>query len=374
MASVMKRRPGARILGVLVAATLAVALTGPGQAIAGKPTPKPVSGQASAYSGHAEVVDIKANVLGILQPHIEVSDTGALPSTGGVRSAALLTVTNPPPVALDAVVAGATTMGAGNEAHSFATVAQLKLNINDLVSLGAAVLQSSSSAACVDGQAVTSGSSTLATVSISVLGGNPIVLPVNPAPNTKLDLGIVKLVLNEQIRTPGAITVNALHLTLNAPPIATADVVISQAHSDIECNGTANPPCPVKDFVTGGGYFFKDGQRVSFAVHGGTNADGSFRPGGLNVVDHGTGGKVQAKTLDAYSDPFPVSNSRQLHFADGNWTVNVTDNGEPGTGDAFSVTNGAYSASATPIAGGNIQLHQVGACASPPPKKGGPRR
>ena len=65
MARVMKRRPGARILGVLVAAALAVALTAPGQAIAKKPKPQdpqPVSGQASAYSGHAEVIDISAKM------------------------------------------------------------------------------------------------------------------------------------------------------------------------------------------------------------------------------------------------------------------------------------------------------------------------
>jgi hypothetical protein len=362
MSHVVKRRLGARILGVLLAGVLAGALTAPGQAIAGKP--KPLTGQASSYSGNAKVLDITANVLGVVQPHIVVSDTGPLPSTGGVRSASLLTVSNPPPVALSAVVAGATTTGSGNEASSFATVAQLSLAIDDVAALSAGVLQSSSSASCVNGQAVLSGSSYLAVASVRVDGGQPVVLPVSPPPNTVIDLGVVRLVLNEQTTTSNSITVNAVHLTVNAPPVATADVVISHTHSDINCNGTQPPACPVKDFVTGGGQITRNGAKVSFAVHGGTNADGTFRPGGLNVVDHGDGTHIQAKDLDAYGDPSPTSTSRRLHFADGNWTVDVADNGEPGTADTFAVTDGSYSASGTPITHGNIQLHQVGACQS----------
>jgi hypothetical protein len=366
MRGLKKRHLGARILGVLLAGVLAGALTAPGQAIAGKP--QPLTGQASSYSGDAKVVDITANVLGVLQPHIVVSDTGPLPSTGGMRSASLLEVSTPAPVALDAVVAGATTMGSGNQASSFATVANLSLNIADLVALSAGVLQSSSKASCVNGQPVLTGGSNLAVAAVQVNGAPPLVLPVAPAPNTTIDLGIVKLVLNEQITTANSITVNAVHLTVNAPPVATADVVISHTHSDINCNGTQPPACPVKDFVTGGGQITRNGERVSFSVHGGTNADGTFRNGGLNVVDHGDGTHIQAKELDAYGDPNPVSTERRLHFADGNWTVDVADNGEPGTADTFSVTNGSYTASGDPILHGNIQLHQVGGC--PAAKKG----
>jgi hypothetical protein len=362
MTGVKKRRPGARILGVLLAGVLAGALTAPGEAIAGKPTP--LTGQASSYSGDAKVIDITADVLGVLQPHIVVSDTGPLPSTGGMRSAALLTVTNPAPVALSAVVAGATTMGSGNTASSFASVAELRLNIADIVALSAGVLQSYSNASCVNGQPVLTGGSNLAVAAVRVGGLDPIVLPVAPAPNTVIDLGIVRLVLNEQITTANSITVNAVHLTVNAAPVATADVVISHTHSDINCNGTQPPACPVKDFVTGGGQITRNGERVSFSVHGGTNADGTFRNGGLNVVDHGSGTHIQAKELDAYGDPTPTSNKRRLHFADGNWTVDVTDNGEPGKADTFSVTNGTYTASGNPILHGNIQLHKVGGCPS----------
>jgi len=370
-----KKRPiGARILGVILVGVLAGALTAPGQAIAGKPKPPaPITGQASSYSGDAEVLDVQANVLNSVPIHLQVSDTGPLPSTGGMRSASLLTVSTPAPVAVNAVVAGATTMGSGNQASSFATVANLSLNIADVVALGAGVLQSYSNASCVNGQPSLTGASNIVALSLSVLG-TPVVIPVAAPPNTTIDLGIVKLVLNEQIVTANSITVNAVHLTVNAAPLATADVVISHTHSDINCNGTVNPPCPVKDFVTGGGQITRNGAKVSFAVHGGTNADGTFRSGGLNVVDHGSRTHIQAKELDAYSDPAPTSTKRQLHFADGNWTVDVADNGEPGTADTFSVTNGSYSASGTPITHGNIQLHQVGGCPqAAPPKKGGPR-
>jgi hypothetical protein len=60
--------------------------------------------------------------------------------------------------------------------------------------------------------------------------------PTSIAPNTTVDVGVVKLVLNEQAPVTGpdgGLTVNAVHLSVNALGLAKTDVVIASAESDI---------------------------------------------------------------------------------------------------------------------------------------------
>lgn len=356
----------------MLATSLAVAPA----AHAGKPAPT-LSGQASSYSGDAAVIDIDATLLGTLSAGVHLVEAGPLPASGGSDAEELLHVSAPAPLALDASVALATTLGSGQLATSFASVADLSLGIDagltSVADVSAGVLQATSRAECVSGAPVLSGSANLVGASVSVLGAAPIVLPVNPAPNTTIDVGgLATLTLNEQIVGPGSITVNALHLQVNVPLVATVDVVISHAHSDITCDGTVPPVCSVKDFVTGGGYVVREGEKVSFSVHGGTDKSGGFRPSGLNTVDHGTGPHINTHGIDAYADPAPTSTRRVLHFPDGNWTVSVADNGEPGRTDTFQVAGVGYSAGSTEtaIGGGNIQLHRPKGCGEAKPAKG----
>lgn len=357
-----------RLLTVGAAAVVATALTlvAPG-AEAGKPQPA-LSGQASSYSGDAGVIDIDATLLNALEAGVHLVEAGPLPASGGSDTEELLHLSSPAPVALDASVGLATTLGSGQLATSFASVTALSLGIDagltNVADVSAGVLQATSRAECVNGTPVLSGGANLVDATVRVLDGLEIALPVNPAPNTTIDVGgLATLTLNEQIKTANSITVNALHLTVNVPLVATVDVIISHAHSDIECNGTVPPPnCSVKDFVTGGGFVIRDGKRVSISVHGGIDKSGGFRPSGLNVVDHGTGRHIQAKDIDAYGSP--AATQRVLHFPAGNWTATVTDNGEPGRTDTFHVTDGSYAAGSTEaaIGGGNIQLHQPKGC------------
>lgn len=365
-----------RLWGIGLTAVLLTALTLTPSANAGKPPAPTLSGQASSYSGDAAVIDIDATLLGTLEAGVHLVDAGPLPAAGGSDADELLHLSSPAPIALDASVALATTLGSGQLATSFASVAALSLGIDagpaSVADVSAGVLQATSRAECVNGSAALSGGASLANASISVLGAPAIVLPLNPAPNTTINVGgLASLTLNEQIVTPGAITVNALHLTVDVPGVADVDVIISHAHSDIACNGTQPPACSVKDFVTGGGYVVRNGSRVSFSVHGGLDKTGAFRPSGVNVVDHGTGQHIQAKGIDAYGDPSPTSTKRVLHFPDGNWTVSVADNGEPGTADTFQIAGAGYTAGSTTaaIGAGNIQLHLPKGCgdtATPP--------
>jgi hypothetical protein len=365
-----------RIWAVGLAVLLAVALSLTPTAQAGKPPSPSLTGQASAYSGDAAVVDVDATLLGTLVAGVHLVDAGPLASSGGSDAEELLHLSSPAPIALDASVGLATTLGSGQLATSFASVAALSLGVDagltSVADVSAGVIQATSRAECVNGSASLSGGANLVNASISVLGAPAIVLPINPGPNTTINVGgLATLTLNEQIVTPGSVTVNALHLSVNVPGVAAVDVILSHAHSDIACNGTQPPACPVKDFVTGGGYVVKDGSRVSFSVHGGLDKSGGFRPSGLNVVDHGTGQHIQSHGIDAYGDPSPTSTKRVLHFPDGNWTVSVADNGEPGRADTFQVAGPGYTAgsTSTAIGGGNLQLHLPKGCgetANPP--------
>ena len=63
-----------------------------------------------------------------------------------------------------------------------------------------------------------------------------IAQPTNIAPNTTINVGVVKLVLNEQIpfSTPDdGLTVNAVHVTVNVLGLVTANVVVASSESDI---------------------------------------------------------------------------------------------------------------------------------------------
>lgn len=136
-------------------------------------------------------------------------------------------------------------------------------------------------------------------------------------------------------------------------------------------------PC---DFITGGGFVFKDdGARANFGAHGGCK-NGAFW-GHVNYVDHDlvlvpsvgvvTPYHVDSTEITGYlMDPaFP--NARDIcGFARTNagetvrFRVRMEDNGEPGVNDRFGIrlSNGylvtARSLGGTGSGGGNIQLHK----------------
>lgn len=97
-----------------------------------------------------------------------------------------------------------------------------------MITIGA--IKSSSTTTCSG----SSGTTTIASLKV----GNTVVIsaPTNIAPNTTINVGVVKLVLNEQIpfTTPDkGLTVNAVHVTVNALGLAKTNVVLASAESDI---------------------------------------------------------------------------------------------------------------------------------------------
>ena len=305
------------------------------------------SANNTTFSGEATVV--QATVLGL--PPIVLSDTGALDSTGGAREASLLDANVPG--LLTAEVLHASTVGQGQRSSSEASVANVTLTVGGNT-ISAGLLRARATAECHNGTASVSGSSEIVDL---VVNGQAVV--VSGQPNQTISLPVGRVILNEQQSSvsgnTGDITVNALHVMVDG----VADVIISSAHADITCGG---PVCPGGDFVTGGGWITgtPSGERGTFGVAGGIKNGGLW--GHLTYIDHGTNMKVKGTGVTAYTVTGPttrhIEGTADINGRSGSYQVDVSDNGEPGRKDTFSIMlSNRYSASGLLI-GGNIQLHQ----------------
>lgn len=381
------RKTGNRVAAAGTCAVAALALWA-GPAWAGKPTPTspPPSTTATSYSGDAQVVDAHVDVLPLLgtpvSADVDVTKVGPLPSTGGFLHDSLLTVNAgvAPYLGVLGSVASAATVGSGDRSHSAASVAGVSVGLHALgldIDIAASILRAHSNARCGSAGAEVSGGSSIAGLVVRVGG---LVVPVNvgTGPNqvinlTLLGIPIATLTLNEQQISAGSITVSALHLSVPQRSllggVVAADVVISRAHSDITCqSGGTPPPCQALDFVTGGGQIpGAKGGTASFGLVGGQKPNGLA--GHFNLVDHGTGQHIKGTELKGYT--VIDATTRKLTYAGTiddvptTITVFVSDKGEPGTSDTLTVsTTSGYSAAGTPIANGNLQLHQPQGCGS----------
>lgn len=362
------------------------------------------------YRGRATVVDVYAQVLGLLGSGVVVdapiADTGELgPTTDeGQKEAHLISadIQLPPPPAAAAVrvqagIADAITKSMGNTTTSVAQVIGLDLNVNNSILVSATMIQSTAKAkqdqpaTCAAGDYAGkpvgttshSGSSLILGLEISVGGVVvPIPLPNDPSNpgqfpvNTTIEIpGLVKVILNEQFSDGSRFHVNAVHIIVGGllSPLLNADIVISHADAGIAaaCGAPVQvcgpgPECKVKDFMTGGGWItLSGGAKGTFGFNGG------YRPGGLkghlNYKDHGSGRHIQGTDIvddpnnanDGYVTTGATSRSITYACGTGNCTLNVGDFGEPGGGvDTFSLmAPGNYVGSGPTITRGNIQLH-----------------
>ncbi len=302
----------------------------------------------ATYSGDAAV--LKASILGI---QTTLSEAGPLASTGGAAEASLL---NSSILGLiNAEALHAATIGQADRTRSEASVAALNLTVTNTVTIGAGLVMSRALATC----SAASGLSDI--VALSINGKS---IRISGSPNQTVNLLLAKVVINEQVLTPGGITVNALHVTvLNDLGVSVADVVVSSAHADIECSSPTNPPpCQGGDFITGGGFITgtPTGAKANFGVAGGLKQDDTLW-GHLTYIDHGTGMKVKGTSITGYhvvnSTTRIIDGTADVDGTSATYVVTVADNGEPGTSDTFELQlSTGYTSNGT-LGGGNIQLH-----------------
>lgn len=324
-----------RVFRILTCALAVGVLAGPATTAAGA--------AQTAYSGQATV--IRANVLGI---ETTLSDTGPLATGGGAQDTSLLSTSVPG--LLSANVLHASVVGQGNHTRSEASVAELDLTAggNDI---SADFLMARAEATCSGGRSSASGNAEV--VGLVVNGERTTVAGT---PNETIALpGGGKIVVNEQSSSGGTFTVNALHVVV--PGVA--DVVVSSASAGIQCP----PPAQCdrsRDFVTSGGWIVApSGRRANFGAAGGIKNGGFW--GHLVYIDHGAGLRVKGTAVTAYSLVDAVTRhiegTAEINGVPGTYSLDLSDRGEPGREDTFSLrlSNG-YSATGT-LAGGNVQLH-----------------
>jgi len=306
------------------------------------------------YSGRAFAAYVNVPTLGV--GPLYISDTGELPSTGGSLSAAFLStqVLN----VLSAEVLVASTSGANNSANSSASLANVVVLPGHPAQVTASFVRAETAATCGGVQ----GSTEVAELTF---GGMTIEVPPGGfPPNTRVELpGVATLTINEQTMSSSGhfqeITVNALRLKL-----ATGDeVILSSAHSDINC---VPPPPPVcHDFVTGGGWITPGGKQANFGFNAGFKPNAPTPTVHFNYIDHNTSMKVKATSITAYVQGGSATarhfeGSAEIDGISGyTYSIDVADNGEPGRHrDTVSVSlSNGYSAGGT-LDGGNLQLHK----------------
>jgi hypothetical protein len=159
---------------------------------------------------------------------------------------------------------------------------------------------------------------------------------------------------------------------------AAAGALAAALAAPLAANATFLTPAPC-DFVTGGGFAFKDnGEMVNYGIHAGCKHDQFW--GHINYVDHETGFHLRSVQITGYlretlADGTVLVNTRDFcGWATINdepalrmFRVTVTDNGEPGTGDLVGISiDGVHESFGTRfymvternVSGGNIQLHK----------------
>jgi hypothetical protein len=158
------------------------------------------------------------------------------PDTGHISTTSSTTTSVPCVASVGGLVSAhvlcaqvATTAFPGRSAAT-ASVADASVGITGIPLITLTTIQSSSTTTCA-------GSTGTTTIAFLKVGDVTVISqPTNIAPNTTVNVGVVKLVLNEQIpfSSPDrGLTVNAVHITVNTLGLARTDVVLASSESDI---------------------------------------------------------------------------------------------------------------------------------------------
>ncbi len=188
-----------------------------------------------AYGGQATAVRATVNAAGQPLVTTAVADTGSLSGAGGTISHSSVGVTVPGVLSVGSSTASIT--GASNS-----TVAQAGVNNLNIAAAGITV---AASAVTSTAQVSCPGSVRTGSSVITGLTLNGTTVPVSGTPDESVTVffggtPIGTLVINEQVRIPGSMTVNALHLTITDPFDASLiDVVVGSSRAAINC---AEPP------------------------------------------------------------------------------------------------------------------------------------
>lgn len=315
------------------------------------PNPNP---NDDSYSGRAALV--KGTIGGT---GFAIGDTGEVAATGGAIDSGLLNI-NIANV-ISAEIVDSSVVAQNGVSHAEASLANFEVNI-DNHNITIDFLRTFAETRCSGLQTSSDGGVEVAGLVIdgsqhTVTAAANQVITVNNSGG-----GVAgTITINEQDESQDNndhsidLTVNAIHFQFT-----NFDVVIGFVHSDITCGD--EPVNSADDFVTGGGFIDGPtlGANANFGIAGGMR-DGDLW-GHLVYHDHGDGTKVKSLSISDYTvvdaNTRRIEGAAEVNGVSGfTFVVEVSDNGEPGDNDEFSIelSNG-YSASGN-LQGGNIQLH-----------------
>jgi len=121
------------------------------------------------------------------------------------------------------------------------------------------------------------------------------------------------------------------------------------------------PPGPTVGKVTGGGSINVPNGIGTFGLIAQRQASDSSIHGDLQYVNHATGDKVHSVMFDSMviaGNTAAFTGTCTINKVACTFTVQVQDNGEPGTNDAFTISINFTPAEGGTLRSGNIQIHQ----------------
>lgn len=182
-------------------------------------------------TGHAYAAKASVKLAGLALLNLApVAETGPIATTSTYNSSTPCVATVTGIVGVKALCSSVSTVRYPGKSTAKASIASAVTGIPGLPVISVGAVQASSTTTC-------DGSHGAVTIAYLAVGGTVVIAkPTAIAPNTKINVGVVSLVLNEQKPVAGpddGLTVNAIHVNVNALGLATTDIVLSSAESDI---------------------------------------------------------------------------------------------------------------------------------------------
>lgn len=157
-------------------------------------------------------------------------DTGAISTTSSQTTTTPCQATVRAVVSADVLCANVTTLAGPGQSKATASVAAARLPIPTLPTITLRAVASTSTTTC-------KGSTGTTTIDYLAVGSTVVIAsPTNVAPNTRVTVAGIGLVVNEQIPVTGpdtGLTVNGVHVVVNGLGLARADIVVASSESDI---------------------------------------------------------------------------------------------------------------------------------------------
>ncbi|MEU6430997.1 vWA domain-containing protein [Microbispora sp. NPDC046973] len=187
-------------------------------------TPQRLTGRAYGLTANATLAGVQ------LVDIARTPDTGPVSTTSTGATSVPCVATLSGLISAHALCAQVATTEFPGRSVATASIDDTTVGITGIPVITVKTVKSSSTTTC----AGSTGTTTIASLKV----GSTVVIaePTDVRPNTMVNVGVVKLVLNEQtsFTTPDkGLTVNAVHITVDALGLAKTNVVLASAESDI---------------------------------------------------------------------------------------------------------------------------------------------